>query len=1054
MKIKKKSKKCKLFRKIINKTRKTGNRFHIGGLDSEKTSSRSINKTPRVLSLRSNSSSKNSPRNTSPPTGSPPTASPRNRSPLIGSPKKELFKNSPPRHSPLKTLHSEKTYDKIKSKPSPIIPDAKLYPSISSISHEQADNPKNNTPPPPPLPVDLGDKIRSYNLSSKSSPGASKYNPPKSVINEITYLLDPADPNSITNEYFSIPDPANPSKDITIPQYTLVPQPEPAEPMPLTVKTGSIDKLLPRREHHILQDLKYYHMAYWNLAPNLYLIMRRINILPLFGNALVWGDLHDGLIDCIGLSSEKAIESRLLYTNKTHIKLFIEACKNFYGNLGASVNNPTQGIAPGIDTMSPNTTLHTADPQSFQVLGYNKHPFFNPPLITHNMYVEGMKKRQGLRNEYVFIECHGGLGRELSQEKKILAKKYIRLIEFGSTYESVTVPYKLFKKVNDLMRQPKYNILFHNNEEGANLRKKTFSDLCKYYSISEMSACETKNTFSLVDITHDRELEGHFPDSETVDNHKITFQTMRSMYTMGMLVPLDYNKDKSQKFLYKKEMFKLYPGSNFFTNSTKFNLIDTILPIAIKENKIFNILLFSCAVRYQDESPYVPPLPGMKYLPVKKQDIIPHMDILHKGKKYISNFSRLLVEISGYIYQNKVAPHVSITNLYESNGSSILNKASIMQPGDIYTFVMFLHNLKSFYARKGSYFIDYPEKIMSSLFSFNEYPQTVFPYYLIDADKNIDINTEETRNLIMVKTYLIKEFYDKCYKQFLKIWRVIHVLFIELSNIKPLLTERTHIYAYDTNFPLLTEIHDYLQEVNKILKFCNKGLQKKPGPESFYSYPKFVEVVEEYKKKRVSQLYDKLFPEMDFDVYNPKRTIMKDLPTGWITEKDNSSGLTYYVDTNHGVSYWNKPLIPPGWSEEIDSKGKPYYVKDETGEVSYVLPDVDKVYPYDMYLEDKMAVVNKAPNYRKQRKYIYKYDELDNIDNAKSRIKTHKRKTDIKAGLLSSARRRGQTVKNKQILDLKKMAELKKNPLIRDRFLEEADKINDKVRNEMYHVSV
>jgi len=76
---------------------------------------------------------------------------------------------------------------------------------------------------------------------------------------------------------------------------------------------------------------------------------------------------------------------------------------------------------------------------------------------------------------------------------------------------------------------------------------------------------------------------------------------MRSMYSMGMLVPLDYNKDKSQKFLYKKEMFKLYPGSNFFTNSTKFNLIDTILPIAIKENKIFNILLFSCSVRYHDE---------------------------------------------------------------------------------------------------------------------------------------------------------------------------------------------------------------------------------------------------------------------------------------------------------------------------------------------------------------------------------------------------------------------------------------------------------------------
>ena len=31
------------------------------------------------------------------------------------------------------------------------------------------------------------------------------------------------------------------------------------------------------------------------------------------------------------------------------------------------------------------------------------------------------------------------------------------------------------------MREPKYSILFHNNSDGANLRKKTFSELCKYY---------------------------------------------------------------------------------------------------------------------------------------------------------------------------------------------------------------------------------------------------------------------------------------------------------------------------------------------------------------------------------------------------------------------------------------------------------------------------------------------------------------------------------------------------------------------------------------------
>ena len=1049
MKIKKKSKKCKLFRKAVNKTHKTGNRFHIGGLESDKHVSESANKThvhssPRKTSPRDKSPRKTSPRKTSPPTGSPPTASPRNRSPLSGSPKKELFKISPPRHSPLKTLHSEKTYDKKQPKPSPTIQDVKSYPSISSISHEQAENIKYNTPPSPPPQLDPADKIRSYNLSNKSSPIASEYNPPKSVISEVTYLSDPSDPNSSSIQLFIMPDPSNPSKTVMIPKYTLMSQPEPPEPTPLTVKTGNIDKLLTPKEHNILQDLKYYHRSYWILAPNLYTIMNNLNLVSLFGNALVWGDLNDGLIDSIGVSSEKAIESRILYKNKTHINLFIDACKNYYGNLGASVSNPMRSIARGMDIMTPNTTLQNADPQSFQVLGYNKHPFFNPPPITHHMYVEGMKKRPGVRNDYVFIECHGSLGRELSQEKKILANKYIRLIEFGSMYESVSVPYTFFKKVNDLMREPKYSILFHNNSDGANLRKKTFSELCKYYNISGMSACETKNTFSLVDITHDRELEGHFPDSETTDNHKITFQTMRSLYTMGMLVPLDYNKDKSQKFLYKKEMFKLYPGSNFFTTSTKFNLIDTILPIAIKENKILNILLFSCSVRYQDETPYVPTKPG----------ITPHIDILHKGKKYISSFSRLIVELSGFIYENKVAPYILISNLYESNGSSMLKQVSALSPDEMYQLVMFLHNLKSLYDRKSSYFIDYPENIMSSLFSFNEYPQTVFPYYLIDPDKNIDINTEETRNLIMVKTYLIKEFYDKCYKQFLKIWRVIHILFIELSNIRPLLTDYTHIYAYDANFPLLTQIHDYLQGANQILKFCNKGLQKKPGPESFYSYPKFVEVVEEYKKKRVSQLYDKLFPEMDFDRFNPKRTRMKDLPTGWTTAIDNSSGLTYYIDTINRVSYWNKPVIPPGWSEEIDSKGKPYYVNDETGEVSNVLPDVDKVYPYNMYIEDKMTVANKVPTYRKQRKYIYKYDELDNIDKVKARIKTYKRKTGIRADLLSSARRMGQTVKNKQILDLKKRAELKKNPLIRDRLLEEADKIKNKVSNEMYHVSV
>ena len=62
------------------------------------------------------------------------------------------------------------------------------------------------------------------------------------------------------------------------------------------------------------------------------------------------------------------------------------------------------------------------------------------------MYEKGMKNIHKKGNEYIFVQAHGGIGEELSPRKKILAKKYIRLIEFGNAFEMVAAHYKPFFK--------------------------------------------------------------------------------------------------------------------------------------------------------------------------------------------------------------------------------------------------------------------------------------------------------------------------------------------------------------------------------------------------------------------------------------------------------------------------------------------------------------------------------------------------------------------------------------------------------------------------------
>ena len=243
------------------------------------------------------------------------------------SPKKGSFKSSPPRHSPLKKLTSLKTLVEKKNTPDLPQPAPELYSSIPSISHVQEQQPL--LPVAPGVPIfDPNALVNSYHSSPSSSPKPSEYNPPKNLFIRRPDKIPMEMPGS------------NPPSMIDLDDYDIRTPPEPSPPQPLTVKTGSPNSVLRSYEKQMNRTINYFNQGYSNLAPKLYGIMRKINLENLFGNALIWGDLNDRLIECIGMSSEHAIESRLLYTNRPHIKTFIERCRLYYINLGPSISDP------------------------------------------------------------------------------------------------------------------------------------------------------------------------------------------------------------------------------------------------------------------------------------------------------------------------------------------------------------------------------------------------------------------------------------------------------------------------------------------------------------------------------------------------------------------------------------------------------------------------------------------------------------------------------------------------------------------------------------------
>jgi hypothetical protein len=233
------------------------------------------------------------------------------------------------------------------------------------------------------------------------------------------------------------------------------------------------------------------------------------------------------------------------------------------------------------------------------------------------------------------------------------------------------------------------------------------------------------------------------------------------------------------------------------------------------------------------------------------------------------------------------------------------------------------------------------------------------------------------------------------------------------------------VYQYTTDADYRTyldngqEVIDFLNNffniLYTVLSTINNGL-KKPGSGgsagSFYNYPKFVTSVEEYKKKHLKKVYDRLFPDMD---YNSYEAVLKRLPHGWIELHDPNQDKVYYANTITNEVQWKRPVIPNKWYESIDaSTGLPYYSNFETGETSQILPGKDVNYKDEDYYIKRSKSHLYPGQIRKHRSHIYKYDEMDNIDNVIKRREMTRRKMAIKPNVLSAARNITRSVRRRE----------------------------------------
>jgi len=354
---------------------------------------------------------------------------------------------------------------------------------------------------------------------------------------------------------------------IEIPRYVSRPPkytPKVILPLSYLPLRGNIYELLSQNERTMLDTISRYHEEYSYLSPYIYNVLETLNLAKQFGIILIWGKLCDDLMENIRISSIKSLQSRTLLSEED-TKAFLSGIEEFsniiINDIGPSPSEPDNDWPYELKFFQMPTPKHELHPTSLQVVGYDKHPMFKrniSPYDISNLVQMSEANKRVIGKETIFISAHGAIGKELSPELKLLANKYLRVIELGKKHNVLLVKYaSFFLELNRILLNPGNAVMFENTDVGEKKRKEIFDKLCHYLDVNKFSTCLMKDTLSLTELTHDRVFQGHFTDSDMQEDHDINMHTLIHYYSMGIFKPVEYKK-KQIDFLYLKKKYLNY----------------------------------------------------------------------------------------------------------------------------------------------------------------------------------------------------------------------------------------------------------------------------------------------------------------------------------------------------------------------------------------------------------------------------------------------------------------------------------------------------------------
>ena len=664
----------------------------------------------------------------------------------------------------------------------------------------------------------------------------------------------------------------------TTPQYVLIPfEYKYHRLLPLSFLAKK--QVSPQTKEHakMVRYIGLFPKTYTYLSPIIFYSLMGVNRLDLYGKALVLGKLRDELIPNIALSTVEVIESRL-FTNRDETIKILKNMKQIVKNddvIGPTPANPYASDIPNISNISPTTELPS--PTSLQVVGYSKHPMFRTqPMPRHEemQLVKLSEKHKKIGGEdYAFIFAHGSIAHELSPEIKLLANKYLRVIELGKAGQILSANYhSIVFEINNILRDPFYNAMFDNTDEGEMMRKSAFTLLCPYISSDKISLCNSGDTFDLVDITHDRTFSGHVVDSMIKDNHKITYKTFKNGISMGIFLPVDYTTDKSTPYTAKKELFKLYPGTTFVSTNTNMNMVETLLPIAIKENRRINVMIMSCGVSYTaGDNIYDVPAdskPGVNN---------PAINLLTVCKKYLTKLNNLIDHYVTDFYSDGV---LNFTHSYVNGINIFTGYRDYAKNGNNDILFTIARHVITFYMSKFQLFSQFAHSASGKVeenFSFaglNSYRQSNDLISGRNSHKG-EWYSSYIDEIIKVKIFLMHEFINVFSSRIVMIRTSLDIIVENLTELRgkygpgpfpgDVLTQNT-CDMLDQAIYSSKIMNDYFKRLEYLAIYINNGLTlDEHDPESFLDYQKYREIKKEYDEGAAKEFYENLVENLDYD---------------------------------------------------------------------------------------------------------------------------------------------------------------------------------------------